>query len=415
MPCRSCENETCAPGKVSTVFAFLCWVPWLFALVTPLVRTTLPYTPTFQPDNFFFNTSYTLLDAQADYGAWSYKESGHVLKIDAYDNRTRNSTISYSHRQTFSGVSCNYHVHSVVTGYDSDSTPLGDVYPLLVAPACAMAVCFRALLIVMLIVPCLSCLLELPHDDIKEAKRCHKLYREELVLLEERANDDCSAEGQPPAHAESPSASRRSAPPSYYSRSASLSYNEAGSTLHVPLISAPAAPPLAVGGVFFHHGRAHGARPNTPPAPYYEALHDSPSHPYLPAAHPSLPPASVNSASRYQRGEGHALHTALYSAVLYSMPAGLACVALSVGSYACMFGYVNGVGGLRGQWQWPVYMYVSTALFYCVVVLVEMALTYIPLTTAISRYLQEEGASWQVLRHGAPPPSEEVVDEGDEH
>ena len=106
-----------------------------------------------------------------------YKESGDVRAVERNtEGQTRNSIISHNHDQTLTGVTYTYHVHSVVTGYDSDGEPQGDLYPQLDAPGCGSAVCFPGLFITLLVLPILSACLYFPHDFIRNVAGFHAHY-----------------------------------------------------------------------------------------------------------------------------------------------------------------------------------------------------------------------------------------------
>ena len=370
-----------AVGTVSALYALnISCSLWILVLLLPLVRTPLPYTPVLLPDNFTTYDTYTLVNAHAQYGAWGYDESGDVLLVESYEDKTRNSTISYSHSQSFTGATCTYHVHSVVSGYDSSGEPLGDLYPMLVAPGCEMAVAFRYLLIVLFVVPWLTLCLSLPQSDVKEAVTNHKLYREQFHLI---GDGNRRGEGQPPAPDESPSVSRRSAPPSY-------SGNRY--IIDIPHVAVPLA---AEEGVVRFHLPAARNEPNPPPPP--PAYHQPRRGPRL-----YLPEVNVDNAKNALRREGELLYLALRGA-LAALLCSVVVLGLALGSIGCVFGFVNDSGfGRSRQLLWPVWMFVSTMGVYVLLVLVEMFWVFVPLGVAVRGYLREEGTCWRMLLLGSP-------------
>ena len=405
-----CSAE-CGPGKYSTILAVICWVPWVMCLTQPLLRTPLPYTPTLLPDNFTTVTTYSLLDAHADYGAFAYKESGDVAAVERNSaGQTRNSTISYKHRQVFVGVTCTYHVHSVVTGYESDGTPQGDVYPQLVAPGCRMAVGYRALLISMLLLPFLSSCVPFPHEHIREAAEYDRRYTKQLARQQRRREQedhmsDVRAirvgdigvggvaegrkrrrEGRPPVRGESPSSSRRSAPPPYDDEPASPGY-----TLDIPDLP-ESQPPVAEEGALLDVEPAADCPPppsHTPPA-YEQAALEGRPHRNRSVAHGSR-------LDRHRDDEAGALHIALRTAVIASLFAVVA-LTLSLGSIGCMFGYVNDSGfGEPRQLLWHVWLLSFTMAGYALVVVFELVCAFALIGIGATRYVQKEGASWRRL------------------
>ncbi len=380
------------PGALSTCIAvFLFWSVWWIPLFAPLVYAPLPYTPVILPDNFTAYTTYTLLDAHAEYGAWQFTEKGDVLKVETYQDKMRNSTFGYRHRQDYSGVTCNFHVHSVVTGYSDKGEPQGDVYPSLEMPGCSAAVAFRGLLITFIILPFLSLCLGAPPESIKNAQSHHKNYLEQFEMI--GGGDPRGADySVPPPESPSVSSSNRFAPPPY---------QESGHTLDIPdLSSPPPVPPPPVGVIVHHDGRIEfhddNREPGPPPAYLYQPPPVPPRQPRLPRRY--LPMANQRQAQLYHESETNSLRTAIFDTAVGMFFAVLA-LGIALGSLGTMFGFVNDSGfGESRQLQWPVWLYLSTVGTYVLMVLVEIAWVLYPLHVVVQRYLREvDSASWRVL------------------
>ena len=373
------------PGQLSAHIALYASSSlWILMLLFPLVRTPLPYKPVIPPDNFTAYTTYTMLDANAYYGAFAYVETGDVLVEEAYEDKTRNSTIHYKHEQIFVGITCTYHVHTVVTGYDSDGTPQGDVYPQLVAPGCGMAVGYRALLITFFFTSWLTCCLSLPELSVEEATTQHRKYKEQFVVI---GDGNRRAEGQPSLPDESPSSSRRSAAPDY---------DQPGYVIEVSEVWPAAAG--AAGVVAFH---LDGAEPNPAAPPPYQQ--DAPPVPVSRPRQPRgprryLPAANADNAKRHLQLEGALLHTALRTALPVALFGVAVPIGLAIASIACMFSYVNDSGfGETRLLLWPVWTYLATMGVYMLIVVAESWYVFYPLVVAVVEYLQQDGSSSQVL------------------